>query len=130
MITGAFTDDEVDNLKTVFNAGALDVSPQVQSQRVVGASLGQATISKGAHDLCPAVRAGHHVGHYERLGVVAMVSLRLYGLIFGVLIIFGATLTLPGIVGLVLTVGMAVDANTIFERMREEMVKTSTRDVY
>ncbi len=123
-ITGSFTRGEAENLQTVFQAGSLSVTPQVKSQTVVGASLGQETIDKGWTAMITAlilVLASVLV-YYRGLGLVAQASLvACVTLIYAVLVIFGATLTLPGIAGLVLTVGMAVDANIlIFERMREE----------
>lgn len=123
-ITGNFSNEEAENLKKVFKAGSLDVKPVVESQRVIGASLGQETITKGLVSVLLATLAvvGIMVGYYRGLGMLASLAMVLGVIeIYAVLVMFGATLTLPGIAGLVLTVGIAVDANIlIFERMREE----------
>lgn len=123
-ITGNFSNEEAENLKKVFKAGSLDVKPVVESQRVIGASLGQETITKGLVSVLIATLAvvGIMVGYYRGLGMLASLAMVLGVIeIYAVLVMFGATLTLPGIAGLVLTVGIAVDANIlIFERMREE----------
>lgn len=123
-ITGNFSNEEAENLKKVFKAGSLDVKPVVESQRVIGASLGQETITKGLVSVLVATLAvvGIMVGYYRGLGMLASLAMVLGVIeIYAVLVMFGATLTLPGIAGLVLTVGIAVDANIlIFERMREE----------
>jgi SecD/SecF fusion protein len=126
VITGRFTSDEVDSLRTVLKAGSLAVTPRVTSERVVGPSLGQETIAKGAWSMLAGLGLILVImwGYYRmRLGTVAIASLATtVVLVFVVLSIFGATLTLPGLAGLVLTVGMAVDANIlIFERLREEI---------
>ena len=125
-ITGNFTQDEVDNLRTVLKAGSLAVTPRVIAEQVVGPTLGKETISKGTSamlgGLVLTLIAMFAV--YRGLSWVATVSLLVtLSLIFVVLSVFGATLTLPGMAGLVLTVGMAVDASIlIFERLREELV--------
>ncbi|MHC5068294.1 MAG: protein translocase subunit SecD, partial [Planctomycetota bacterium] len=128
VIEGRFTDEEVDSLRTVLVAGALSVTPRVTSERVVGPSLGAETIERGATSMLwgLAVILVMMLGYYRlRIGSVAIASLvTTIGLVFVVLSIFGATLTLPGLAGLVLTVGMAVDANIlIFERLREELTE-------
>jgi SecD/SecF fusion protein len=125
-ITGSFTQEEVETLKTVFKAGSLTVTPRVRSERIVGPSLGAATIGKAANTMSVAmvfVLFSMMLFYKPRLGGVAAASLATcVALIFVILSIFEATLTLPGLAGLVLTVGMAVDANIlIFERLREEL---------
>jgi len=126
-ISGSFDQEEAKSLRTVFKAGSLEVTPEVQSQRVVGASLGHETVQKGFWSMIVALILvlGLIVAYYRKLGAVAMLSLICcVALIYAVLVVFGATLTLPGIAGLVLTVGMAVDANIlIFERLREELAR-------
>ncbi|HET7623559.1 MAG TPA: protein translocase subunit SecD [Gemmatimonadaceae bacterium] len=118
------------DLALVLRAGALPVPLKVVESRQIGASLGQDSIRDG-------VRAGIlgvalviliMVGYYRFSGVLAVVALSLYLLFtLAVLAGFNATLTLPGIAGLVLSVGMAVDANVlIFERIREELVRGKT----
>ena len=128
VITGNFTADEVEGLTTVLKAGSLQVTPQV-FERVVGPSLGAETVSKAAWSMAAALLLIliTMAVYYRTLGAVAVISLvTATALVFGVLVVFGATLTLPGIAGLVLTVGMAVDANIlIFERIREELKNDS-----
>ncbi len=129
-ITGRFTQEEVDSLVEVVTAGALTRTPRILSQRVVGPSLGQQTIDMASSAMLVSlalILLGMMAWYWWRLGLVAVASLVLcIGLIFVVLALFGATLTLPGLAGLVLTVGMAVDANIlIFERLREEMTVDS-----
>jgi SecD/SecF fusion protein len=124
-ITGNFDEDEAQALVDVLNAGALTVTPRVVSERVVGPSLGQETIAQGTAAMLIAsllVVLAMFFFYHLKLGLVANISLLVnVALIFVVLSIFQATLTLPGLAGMVLTVGMAVDANIlIFERLREE----------
>lgn len=126
VISGTFTREEITNLSTNLKSGALTVKPRVQSERVVGASLGQATITKGTYSMLAALAVVVLLMiacYRHRIGPVAVISLAsCISLIFLVLGVFDATLTLPGLAGLVLTVGMAVDANIlIFERLREEL---------
>ncbi len=125
VIHGSFTLQEVQDLVTVLRSGALPAGLTYLEERTVGPTLGQDSIDKGG-------KAGL-VGFllvivtmlvvYHLSGVNAVVALLLnIVLVFGALAIFGATLTLPGIAGIVLTIGMAVDANVlIFERIREEL---------
>ncbi|MFW5636623.1 MAG: protein translocase subunit SecD, partial [Thermodesulfobacteriota bacterium] len=126
VISGRFTSQEIDNLRTVLKAGSLAVKPEITSQRVVGPTLGHDTVVSGLYAMIGALAAilVFIVGYYWwRLGFVAVASLVTTMILVGaVLSAFGATLTLPGLAGLVLTIGMAVDANVlIFERIREEM---------
>ncbi|TVR08924.1 MAG: protein translocase subunit SecD, partial [Planctomycetota bacterium] len=129
VITGNFSQEEVDQLATVLKAGSLAVTPQVMAERVVGPSLGADTVAKAMWAMIAALGLILVVMavYYRRIGIVAVTSLATaVALVLGVLIFFGATLTLPGIAGLVLTVGMAVDANIlIFERIREELANDS-----
>jgi len=124
-ITGSFTEEEAQNLSIVLRSGALPAPVNIVEERSVGASLGQDSIEKG-------VRAGavgtllvviFMVVYYRLSGLVAVTALLLN--IIGLLAAmagFHATLTLPGIAGIVLTIGMAVDANVlIFERISEEL---------
>ena len=116
---------EAQDLALVLRAGALPVSLKVADMRSIGASLGQDSIDKGklAFGIAIALVIAIMVGYYRFSGVIACVALALY--IFFTLAAlagFGATLTLPGLAGLVLGIGIAVDANVlIFERIREEM---------
>ena len=116
---------EAQDLALVLRAGALPVPLKVAEIRNIGASLGQDSIDKGkrAFGIAIALVIVIMVGYYRFSGIVACVALALY-IFFTVAALagFGATLTLPGIAGLVLGVGIAVDANVlIFERIREEM---------
>ena len=125
MIDGNFTEEELDSLRNVLKAGSLTVKPVVQSQRVVGPTLGKETVDSGVTSMLDALAIiiVFIIAYYWwRLGVVAVTGLTTcIGLVFVALSVFDATLTLPGLAGLVLTVGMAVDANIlIFERIREE----------
>jgi preprotein translocase subunit SecD len=116
---------QAQDLALVLRAGALPVPLKVADMRSIGASLGQDSIDKGmlAFGIAIALVIAIMVGYYRFSGMIACVALGLY--IFFTLAAlagFGATLTLPGIAGLVLGVGIAVDANVlIFERIREEM---------
>ncbi len=113
------------DLALVLRAGALPVPLKVAEMRNIGASLGQDSIDKGklAFGIAILMVIVIMVGYYRFSGMIAVVALALY--IFFTLAAlagFGATLTLPGLAGLVLGVGIAVDANVlIFERIREEM---------
>lgn len=118
------------DLALVLRAGALPVPLKVVESRQIGASLGQDSIRDGikAGILGVALVIFIMVGYYRFSGVLAVAGLTLYLLFtLAVLAGFNATLTLPGIAGLVLSVGMAVDANVlIFERIREELVRGKT----
>jgi preprotein translocase subunit SecD len=124
-ITGDFTLDEAKDLAIVLRAGALPAPVNILEERTVGPSLGADSIRKG---LISMLIGGilvvlFMVVYYKGAGVIADVALILnIILIAGGLAAAGATLTLPGIAGIILTIGMAVDANVIiFERIREEL---------
>jgi preprotein translocase subunit SecD len=124
-ITGAFTTEEARDLAIVLRAGALPAPVKILEQRTVGPSLGQDSIDKG---IIATIIGGllvviFMVIYYRLSGIVADVALFLnLILLLGAMAAFEATLTLPGIAGIVLTIGMAVDANVlIFERTREEL---------
>lgn len=123
-ITGQFTLEEAKNLALVLKSGALPVELEVLEQRTVGATLGKASLDQalyaGAVGLV--LILVFMIAYYRLLGIVADVALIIYGILFwGILNAIGATLTLPGIAGAILTLGMAVDANVIiFARVREE----------
>lgn len=124
VITGSFTRDAAKALSLQLNAGALPVSVSVVEQRTVEATLGKESIVKsirgGLVGLC--VVALFMVLQYGRLGMIANLALLLYGVLsLGIFRLFGVTLTLPGIAGFILSIGMAVDSNIlIFERFKEE----------
>ena len=125
IITGNFTVAESTNLAVLLRAGALPARMEFLEERTIGPELGQDSIDAGK---VAALVAGIGVLvfmalSYGLFGVFANIALIInVGLIFGLLSMVGATLTLPGIAGIVLTVGMAVDANVlVFERIREEI---------
>jgi SecD/SecF fusion protein len=124
VITGEFTSQEAEDLALLIRAGALPVPVEVVEQRTVGPTLGEAAIraSVQAAVAGAALTILYMIGYYRLLGGLAAVALLCYGLLsFAVLLALRATLTLPGIAGFVLAIGMAVDANVlVFERMREE----------
>ena len=124
-ITGSFTFEEAHDLAIVLRAGALPAPVKVLENRTVGPSLGMDSIRKGIRAaIVGLIVVVLFMGVYYRLsGLVADVALLLNMiLILGALAAFRATLTLPGIAGIVLTIGMSVDANVlIFERIREEL---------
>jgi SecD/SecF fusion protein len=124
VITGDFTDREAQNLALLVRAGALPVPVEVVEQRTVGPTLGETavTASVQAAVLGAALTILYMVAYYRLLGGLAAIALLCYGLLsFAVLLALRSTLTLPGIAGFVLAIGMAVDANVlVFERMREE----------
>jgi SecD/SecF fusion protein len=124
VITGDFTGREAQDLALLIRAGALPVPVQVVEQRTVGPTLGEAAIraSVQAAVVGAALTMLYMVAYYRLLGGLAAVALLAYGLLsFAVLLALRSTLTLPGIAGFVLAIGMAVDANVlVFERMREE----------
>ena len=125
VIRGSFTQREVEDLSLVLRSGALPAGIEYLEERTVGPSLGRDSIEQG-------LRAGL-IGFtlvillmlvvYKLTGVNAVIALALnVVLVFGALSYLGATLTLPGIAGIILTIGMAVDANVlVFERIREEL---------
>ncbi|WP_172122966.1 MULTISPECIES: protein translocase subunit SecD [unclassified Devosia] len=124
-ISGSFTTQSASDLAVLLRAGALPASLDVVEERTVDASLGADSIRSGltAGIVAAVLVITFMVIAYGLFGVFANISLILnIVLIFGALSMLGATLTLPGIAGIVLTIGMAVDANVlIYERMREEM---------
>ncbi len=125
IIEGGFSRQEVEDLSTVLKSGALPAAITYLEERTVGPSLGQDSIDQGlkAGVLGLAMVVLTMFVVYKATGFNAVLALTLnIVLIFGALAYFGATLTLPGIAGIVLTIGMAVDANVlIFERIREEL---------
>lgn len=124
-ITGNFTKEEARDLAVVLRAGSLPAPVVILEQRTVGPSLGQESIDNGIMSavIGMALVLGFMVIYYGFAGLVADLVLCLnIMLILAGLAAFGATLTLPGIAGIILTIGMAVDANVIiFERIREEL---------
>ncbi len=124
-ITGNFTITEAEDLANVLKSGKLPAPATIIQEQVVGPSLGSASINAGFISFIIAfcLVLVYMIIFYNGAGVVANVALLCNVLfLFGALTSFGAVLTLPGIAGLVLTMGMAVDANVIiYERVKEEL---------
>lgn len=128
--TGLDSPQEATQLALLLRAGALAAPVQIVEERTIGPSLGQDNIDKGVMS----VQIGlafvlvFMLIYYRMFGVIANIALTLnIVLMVAMLSLFGATLTLPGIAGIVLTVGMAVDANVlIFERIKEELKSGNT----
>ncbi|HRR42863.1 MAG TPA: protein translocase subunit SecD, partial [Syntrophales bacterium] len=124
-ITGSFTLEEARDLAIVLRAGALPAPVRVLEQVTVGPSLGQDSIEKGIISTVVGffLVVLFMILYYRYSGIIADMALFLNVILtLGTLAIFKATLTLPGIAGILLTIGMAVDANVlIFERAREEI---------
>jgi SecD/SecF fusion protein len=123
-ISGNFTIDSAQDLASILQAGALPVKLVLISQSTVSATLGQQALDQGikAGIVGLAVLIVFLILYYRLLGVVAVVGLGVYGVLFFALVkLIPITLTLPGIAGLILTIGVAADANiVIFERIKEE----------
>ena len=119
--------DEALDLANVLRAGKLPASADIIQSEVIGPTLGQESITKGTYSFVIALILVliWMYFYYGRAGIYADVALSLnILLIFGLLSGLGAVLTLPGIAGIVLTIGMSVDANVlIFERVREEIYR-------
>ena len=124
-ITGNFTIEEAEDLANVLKSGKLPAPATIIQEQVVGPSLGAESINAGLISFVIAfiLVLIYMVLFYQGAGLVADIALLVNVLfLFGTLVSFGAVLTLPGIAGLVLTLGMAVDANVIiYERVKEEL---------
>jgi protein-export membrane protein SecD len=125
IIEGGFTPQTARDLALILKTGALPVKLDVAEERTVGASLGRDSIRAGIKAILWGFIAViiFMMIYYRLSGVVADIAL-IFNLIIilGVLVLFNATLTLPGLAGIILTIGMSVDANVlIFERIREEL---------
>lgn len=122
-----FTESEVLSMVKVLRSGSFKIKPDLESEERVGASLGDHYVRSGAISsvLAIVVVLGFMVFFYRRLGVYAALSMLCnLVLLMGAMAFLKATLTLPGVAGIILTVGMAVDANIlIYERIREESQK-------
>ncbi|RII09350.1 bifunctional preprotein translocase subunit SecD/SecF [Streptomyces sp. YIM 130001] len=123
-ITGSFSQEEAQDLALLINGGALPVPVETVEQRTVGPTLGAAAIESSAQAAVIGIAlTSLFIGViYRLLGALAALALACYGLVsYAALAGLGATLTLPGLAGFVLAIGMAVDANVlVFERAREE----------
>ena len=124
-ITGNFTLEEAEDLANVLKSGKLPAPATIIQEQVVGPSLGAESINAGLISFVIAfvLVLLYMILFYQGAGLVADIALLVNVLfLFGTLVSFGAVLTLPGIAGLVLTLGMAVDANVIiYERIKEEL---------
>lgn len=126
-ISGMSSPEEAKLLKIVLKAGALKAPVQIVEERIVGPSLGEDSIQKGIQSLLLAALLVllFMIAYYSVAGLYANIAVLInVMLIIGIMAAFQGTLTLPGIAGIILTVGMAVDANVlIYERIREELEK-------
>ena len=124
-ISGNYTVEEAKRTATLLNSGALPIKAEIVETRTVGASLGDESIAASmvAGKVAMVLIGIFMIIFYRFPGIVADIALVCFGLItFALLQFIGATLTLPGIAGLILSAGMAVDANVIiFERIKEEL---------
>jgi len=129
-ITGISSIEEAKNVELVLQTGALPVNLQIEESSSVGPTLGMDSLNKGLY-------AGiigfiliivFMLFYYKGLGIYSALGLIIYIIIFwGIISGIGAALTLPGIAGIILTIGMAVDANVIiFERIKEEIIKSKS----
>ena len=126
-ISGNFTIEEAQDLANALKSGKLPAAARIIQSDVVGPSLGQEAIDSGSISFILAllIVLAWMIFYYGKAGIFSDIALALNILfIFGVLAAFGAVLTLPGIAGIVLTIGMSVDANVlIYERIKEELNK-------
>jgi len=127
-----FTSAEIKDYLTVIKSGSLQMKPRLLFENTVGPSLGETAISAGVSASLYGFLAIiiFMIVYYRTNGVIAAICLLVnMTLLAGILMFLGATLTLPGIAGLVLTIGMAVDANIlVFERIREEVSRSKGVD--
>ena len=125
VITGRFSSQEAADLAVILRAGALPIPIVLEEERTIGPELGADSIAKGINAalLAGALVVFFMVVYYRLSGVYAVIALAVnMVMLIGLMSVFEATLTMPGIAGLALTVGVAVDANVlIFERIREEL---------
>jgi len=124
-ITGSFTQNEADDLANILKAGKLPAPAKIIQSDVVGPTLGKEAINASVRSFAIALMVVmlYMMFYYGQAGVAAVISLLFNTfIIFGLIDATGIVLSLPGMAGIVLTIGMAVDANVlIFERIREEM---------
>lgn len=130
VISGNYSVEEAKGMATLLNAGALPVKAEIAEVRTVGATLGEESIaqSKTAAMVSVILVCVFMLIFYRLPGIVADIALAMFGFItFACMIFIGATLTLPGIAGFILSLGMAVDANVvIYERIKEELAFGNT----
>ncbi|MCK5703550.1 MAG: protein translocase subunit SecD, partial [Cyclobacteriaceae bacterium] len=130
IITGSFTLEEAQDLANVLKAGALPARTRIVEEAVIGPTLGKEAQSQGVFSIVAGllIVVVFMVSYYSKGGLIANAAL-LFNIFFilGILAQLNAALTLPGIAGIVLTIGMSIDANVlIFERIREELRSGST----
>ena len=129
-ITGDFTSQEASDLALVLRAGALPAPVQILEERLIGPTLGKDSIQKTINaGIVALMLVGlFMIFRYAISGFISIIALLINGLLlWAVIVAFGITLTLPGIAGIILNIGMAVDANVIiFERIREELKRGKT----
>ncbi|MCA9397416.1 SecD/SecF family protein translocase subunit, partial [candidate division WWE3 bacterium] len=125
LVSGGFSIEQAQLLAKQLNAGALPVPVEIIEQETIGATLGQISVEKSitAGLIGLALVIIFMILNYGRLGILASIALAIYGLVtLAVYEIIPVTLTLSGIAGFILSIGMAVDSNIlIFERMKEEL---------
>jgi len=124
-ISGGFTAEEAQNLAVLLRSGALPVSFNIMEKRTIGPTLGADSLDLSVKAAIVGLIAIliFMIGYYLLPGAVAAISMALYTvLVLGTMIMLGTSLTLPGIAGFVLSIGMAVDANIIiYEHIKEEL---------
>lgn len=125
VISGNFNQESAKELATLIKGGALPVNVSVASQSVIGPELGDQAIidSRNAVIIGAILTLVFIVAYYRLIGFIAMIALSAYGLItYAIIVAFRLTLTLPGIAGFVLSIGMAMDSNIlVYERVKEEL---------
>ena len=133
VITGNFTVDEAKKLAIAINSGALPLSIKLVEQKNIGPTLGATEVRKSVYAGAIGLAAVllFMIIYYGRLGIIASLALIIYGLIsFAIFRTIPVVLTLPGIAGFILSIGMAVDSNIlIFERIKEELRKGKEFDI-
>ncbi len=130
LITGNFTQAKANNLAVLIQGGALPLPVKIISQSVVGPSLGENAIDASAQAAAIGIilTGLYIIAAYRLMGLMATIALACYAVIsYATLVGLGSTLTLPGLAGFVLAIGMAIDANVlVFERTREETMAGKT----
>lgn len=133
VITGDFTIEEAKQLAISINSGSLPIPIQLVEQRNIGPTLGAAEIRKSIFAGTVGLFAvlGFMIMYYGKLGLVATIALIIYGFIsLAIFRLIPVVLTLPGVAGFILSIGMAVDSNIlIFERIKEELRKNKPFDI-
>jgi preprotein translocase subunit SecD len=133
VITGNFSVDEAKQLAMAINSGALPVPIKLVEQKNIGPTLGQDEVKKSfiAGIIGLTAVSLFMIGYYGKMGMIATLALFIYGLIsLAIFRLIPVVLTLPGIAGFILSIGMAVDSNIlIFERIKEELRKGKSFDI-